>query len=139
MIGRAKTADQASLTINIEELCVGDQAAVAGHGAASAVGPDGGGATVAPQEPRQQGTARAHSGRAVEAAEDRGAPLSVHTEAAVVWTLSVAAAPAWCPPRPLATGRSREIIFEFVLVTSPRLAAVSPSAARRPGEQEREK
>ena len=139
MIGRAKTADQASLTINIEELCVGDQAAVAGHGAASAVGPDGGGATVAPQEPRQQGTARAHSGRAVEAAEDRGAPLSVHTEAAVVWTLSVAAAPAWCPPRTLATTGRREIIFEFVLVTSPRLAAVSPSAARRPGEQEREK
>ena len=57
---------------NIEELCVGDQAAVAGHAAASAVGPDGGGATVAPQEPRQQGTARAHSGRAVEAAEDSG-------------------------------------------------------------------
>ena len=67
------------------------------------------------------------------------APLSDHTEAAVVWTLQVAAAPAWCPPRPLATDRSREIIFEFVLVTSPRLAAVSPSAARRPGEQEREK
>ena len=59
---------------NIEELCVGDQAAAAGHAAASAVGPDGGGATVAPQEPRQQGTARAHSGRAVEAAEDRGGP-----------------------------------------------------------------
>ena len=74
--------------------------------------------------------------RTEEAMEE--APLSVHTEAAVVWTLSVAAAPAWCSPRTLATGR-REIIFEFVLVTSPRLAAVSPSAARRPGEQERER
>ena len=39
--------------------------------------------------------------RTEEAMEE--APLSVHAEAAVVWTLSVAAAPAWCPPRPLAT------------------------------------
>lgn len=37
----------------------------------------------------------------------------------MVWTLPVAAAPAWCPPWPLATGR-REIIFQFVLVTSAR-------------------
>ena len=127
---------------NIEELCVGDQAAAAGHAAASAVGPDGGGARPHHKNPGSRGQ-RGHTAaapwrrrRTEEAMEE--APLSVHTEAALVWTLSVAAAPAWCPPRPLATGR-REIIFEFVLVTSPRLAAVSPSAARRPGEQEREK